>query len=77
MKKIKNKLIAISLFVAVTISFSYKSNFFEIAKQIEIYTTLFKELNLYYIDEVNPAEVTERAINDVLKNLDPYTRFYD
>ncbi|PHR73264.1 MAG: peptidase S41 [Lutibacter sp.] len=77
MKKTKNKIIAISLIVAVTISFSYKSDFFEIAKQIEIYTTLFKELNLYYIDEVNPAEVTEKAINEVLKNLDPYTRFYD
>ena len=77
MKKLKNKIIAISLIVAVSISFSYKSDFFEIAKQVEIYTTLFKELNLYYIDEVNPAEVTERAINDVLQNLDPYTRFYD
>lgn len=77
MKKIKNKIIGFSLIVAITLSFSYKSDFFEIAKQIEIYTTLFKELNLYYIDEINPAEVTERAINDVLKNLDPYTRFYD
>ncbi|MCF6279441.1 MAG: S41 family peptidase [Flavobacteriaceae bacterium] len=77
MKKIKNKIIATLLIIAVTISFSYKSDFFEIAKQIEIYTTLFKELNLYYIDEINPAEVTERAINNVLQNLDPYTRFYD
>ena len=77
MKKTKNKIIALSLIIAVSISFSYKSDFFEIAKQVEIYTTLFKELNLYYIDEVNPAEVTERAINDVLQNLDPYTRFYD
>lgn len=77
MKKIKNRIIGFSLIIAITVSFSYKSNFFEIAKQIEIYTTLFKELNLYYIDEINPAEVTERAINNVLGNLDPYTRFYD
>lgn len=77
MKNFKNKIIAVLLIVAVTISFSYKSNFFEIAKQIEIYTTLFKELNLYYVDEINPAEVTEKAINTVLSNLDPYTRFYD
>lgn len=77
MKKIKNKLIVAMLFFAVTISFSYKSDFFEIAKQIEIYTTLFKELNLYYVDEINPAEITEKAINTVLSNLDPYTRFYD
>ncbi len=77
MKQIKNKVIASFLIIAITISFSYKSDFFEIAKQIEIYTTLFKELNLYYVDEINPAEITEKAINNVLSNLDPYTRFYD
>ena len=76
-KLIKSKVSLVLLVLAILISFSYKSNFFEIAKQIEIYTTLFKELNLYYIDEINPAEVTERAINNVLQNLDPYTRFYD
>jgi carboxyl-terminal processing protease len=74
---IKNKVSVVLLLSAILISFSYKSDFFEIAKQIEIYTTLFKELNLYYIDEINPAEITERAINNVLQNLDPYTRFYD
>ena len=47
------------------------------AKQIEIYTTLFKELNMYYIDEINPAELTDSAINNMLNDLDPYTRFYD
>ena len=44
---------------------------------MEIYTTLFKELNLYYIDEINPAELTEKAINEMLEDLDPYTRYYD
>jgi carboxyl-terminal processing protease len=76
-KLIKNKVSVVLLLSAILISFSYKSDFFEIAKQIEIYTTLFKELNLYYIDEINPAEITDRAINNVLQNLDPYTRFYD
>lgn len=73
----KHKLSLFFIVSAIVISFSYKSDYFEIAKQIEIYTTLFKELNLYYIDEINPAEVTDKAINNVLQNLDPYTRFYD
>jgi carboxyl-terminal processing protease len=77
MKKNKNGIISVFLILAISISISYKSDFFEIAKQIEIYTTLYKELNLYYIDEINPAEFTEKAINSTLKNLDPYTRFYD
>jgi len=77
MKNLKKTVATIVLITAVTISFSYKSDFFEIAKQIEIYTTLFKELNLYYIDEINPADVMDKAIKNTLKDLDPYTRFYD
>jgi carboxyl-terminal processing protease len=63
------------LFIGSTIAF--KSDFFEIAKQLEIYTTLFKELNMYYIDEVNPAELNEIAMKSMLNSLDPYTNFYD
>jgi len=66
------------LFVGtVLVFFSFKSKFFEVAKQIEIYNTLFKELNMYYIDEINPAELTNKAIKNTLKDLDPYTVFYD
>lgn len=54
---------------------SFKSDFFEIAKQIEIFTTLFKELNMNYVDETNPAELMDSAIKNMLDELDPYTRF--
>ncbi|MFK5958106.1 MAG: S41 family peptidase [Lutibacter sp.] len=77
MSKIKKIGIGIFLSVSVLVSIGFQSNFFEIAKQIDIYTTLFKELNMYYIDEVNPAKLTNNAINYMLKNLDPYTRYYD
>ncbi|HHC79086.1 MAG TPA: PDZ domain-containing protein, partial [Flavobacteriia bacterium] len=77
MKKIKYLSMIALLVTVITVSVGYKSDFFEVAKQIEIYTTLFKELNMYYIDETNPAELTEHAIDNMLKNLDPYTRYYD
>ncbi|WP_396022336.1 S41 family peptidase [Cerina litoralis] len=54
---------------------SFKSDFFEIAKQIEIFTTLFKELNMNYVDEINPAELMDTAIKNMLDDLDPYTKF--
>ena len=54
---------------------SFKSDFFEIAKQIEIFTTLFKELNMNYVDETNPAELMDMAIKNMLEGLDPYTKF--
>ncbi len=79
MKKIKLKKNTILFLLVGTLflTFSFKSKFFEVAKQIEIYNTLFKELNMYYIDEINPAELTNKSIKNTLKNLDPYTNFYN
>ena len=56
---------------------SFKDNFFEIAKQIEIFTSLFKIVNQNYVDEVNPAEVMDKAIQSMLADLDPYTNFFN
>ena len=71
------KTIIIAVVGLSIISLSFQSRFFEIAKQIEIYNNLYKILNMNYIDEINPGEITTKAINNTLKNLDPYTRFYN
>ncbi|WP_166383429.1 S41 family peptidase [Polaribacter sp. 11A2H] len=75
--KISKNTIIVLLVGTIFLSFAFKSKFFEVAKQIEIYNTLFKELNMYYVDEINPAELTDSAIKNTLKNLDPYTNFYN
>ena len=54
---------------------AFKNDFFEIAKQLEIFTTLFKELNMNYVDETNPGDLMDTAIKSMLANLDPYTTF--
>ena len=77
MNKIKKGFIAAIVIIGIGISAGFQSDFFEIAKQLDIYSTLFKELNMYYIDEINPAEITEKSINNMLGELDPYTRYYD
>ncbi|MFV8225357.1 S41 family peptidase [Christiangramia aquimixticola] len=56
---------------------SFKSDFFEIAKQIEIFTTLFKEINMNYVDETNPAALMDTAIKSMLEDLDPYTNYWN
>lgn len=64
--------------IAATILFTgtaFKSDFFEIAKQIEIFTTMFKELNMNYVDETNPGDLMNTAIKNMLADLDPYTVF--
>lgn len=72
-KRVLIPILAVTLFLAGS-SF-VKSDFFEIAKQIEIFTTLFKELNMNYVDETNPAELMDTAIKNMLEDLDPYTTF--
>ncbi len=52
------------------------NRFFEIAKNLDIYATLFKELNTYYVDELNPNTVMKNSIVATLKQLDPYTNYY-
>ncbi|MFK5981540.1 MAG: S41 family peptidase [Flavobacteriaceae bacterium] len=56
---------------------SFKGDFFEIAKQIEIFTTLFKELNMNYVDETTPSDLMNKAIKGMLEDLDPYTVFWN
>jgi carboxyl-terminal processing protease len=56
---------------------SFKNDFFEVAKQIEIFTTLFKELNTNYVDEINPGELMDKAIKGMLASLDPYTVYFN
>jgi carboxyl-terminal processing protease len=73
-KKIIIPILAIGIFFTTV---SFKSDFFEIAKQIEIFTTLFKELNMNYVDEVTPATLMDNAIKGVLADLDPYTVYWN
>ena len=56
---------------------SFREDFFEVAKQIEIFTTLFKTVNMNYVDETNPAELMDRAIKSMLADLDPYTVYFN
>lgn len=56
---------------------SFREDFFEVAKQIEIFTTLFKTVNSNYVDETNPGELMDKAIKNMLAELDPYTVYFN
>jgi len=77
MNRLKKIGLISSFVILSSVFFAFKTDYFEVAKQLEIYTTLFKELNMYYIDEINPAKLTDTAINNMLEDLDPYTKYYD
>ncbi len=48
---------------------------FEITKNLDIYFTLFRELNIFYVDETDPGELIKTSIDAMLKSLDPYTNY--
>lgn len=62
--------------VLLTFSFSKPAErYFEIAKNLDIFATLFKEVNALYVDEVNPNRLIRTGIDAMLTSLDPYTNY--
>ncbi|TDN37746.1 S41 family peptidase [Hymenobacter sp. UV11] len=54
---------------------SDSERYFEIAKNLDIFATLFKEVNTYYVDEITPGKLVKTGIDGMLKSLDPYTNY--
>ena len=72
--KKRSALIGVIALIFISTS-AYKTDYFEIAKQIDIFTTLFKEVNMNYVDETNPANLMQESVRQMLKELDPYTTY--
>ncbi|GAA3992844.1 S41 family peptidase [Hymenobacter antarcticus] len=54
---------------------SDNERYFEIAKNLDIFATLFKEVNTYYVDEITPSKLVKTGIEAMLRSLDPYTNY--
>jgi len=73
----KYKLLFISVLISgyAFVSYSFVDNYFEISKNLDIFATMFRELNIYYVDETNPGDLMKKAMDDMLSSLDPYTSY--
>ncbi len=74
----KKRFIILLCAVAVFTAFSFTKpadRYFEIAKNLDIFATLFKEVNALYVDEVNPNKLVRTGIDAMLASLDPYTNY--
>ena len=68
--------IVILLFVSSSLFISgFVSNYFEITKNLEIFNNIYRELNTYYVDPIDPGELMHSTIDTMLKRLDPYTKY--
>lgn len=65
----------IAVLIAVLSFTTPTERYFEIAKNLDIFATLFKEVNAYYVDEVNPNTLIKTGIDNMLGSLDPYTNY--
>ncbi|MCD6564505.1 MAG: S41 family peptidase [Bacteroidales bacterium] len=59
-------------FTAGLVSFNEDRDF-KLVKNLDIYYSLFRELNVFYVDDINPEKLIEKSINEMLQSLDPYT----
>ena len=73
----KRYIIPVILSGFLFVGMSFSKDFFEIAKQIEIFTNLYKTVNMNYVDETNPGELMDKAIKSMLADLDPYTNYFN
>lgn len=74
----KKKIIILGLVVGSVVALSFSTpaeRYFEIAKNLDIFATLFKEVNALYVDEVNPNKLVRTGIDAMLTSLDPYTNY--
>src|SRR5664279_5778198 len=82
MKKIRSGriIIVFSLLLIVGVSTGFLANQetrdFRIAKNLDIFFSLFRELNTFYVDEIDPDKLIKAGIDNMLKTLDPYTVYF-
>ena len=75
MKRVKYVGIGLVVIALLSTSFPNKDRYFEIVKNLDIFATLYKEVNAYYVDEINPSMVMRTGIEAMLASLDPYTNY--
>lgn len=72
----KWKIAVLAVIATLTIGFvGAGDKDFEMSKNLDIYHTLFRELSIYYVDEIDPGDLVKKSIDEMLKTLDPYTEF--
>lgn len=75
MKKFTKFTLGILTGITLAVSVAYTPDYFEISKQLDIFTNVFKEINLYYVDETQPGQLMDEAVTSMLSSLDPYTNY--
>jgi carboxyl-terminal processing protease len=74
-KKSSGKITLIAVVISLFLSTAFVNKNFEISKNLDIFATVFRELTINYVDEINTSELIKTGIDEMLNSLDPYTNF--
>ncbi|MDQ8006119.1 MAG: S41 family peptidase [Pedobacter sp.] len=74
MKKVKTILLCSALAVT-SLTLAFKEDLFQVSKNLDVFASIYKEININYVDETNPSELMKHGIDAMLGSLDPYTEY--
>ncbi|MFZ7114436.1 MAG: S41 family peptidase [Bacteroidota bacterium] len=75
LKTQKLKIVIVLTAIASVTSYSFVDNYFEVSKNLDIFSSLYREVNMYYVDSVDPGKIMKKGIDEMLSSLDPYTNY--
>ena len=76
MRRIPKSILLFSGIAILIMSGAFVDDYFEISKQLDIFSNVYKTVNQLYVDDIKPGELMKTGIDGMLKNLDPYTNYY-
>lgn len=74
-KRISKIILVVSIALTSVVSVGYVDSYFEVSKNLDIFATLFRELNIYYVDGADPGKLMKTGVDAMLESLDPYTNY--
>lgn len=72
----KKYIVIAALCIVSVFGFNFSQDYFEVSKNLDIFNTLYRELNIAYVDETKPGQLMKTGIEAMLASLDPYTNYY-
>jgi len=73
--KRKNLILGGGIFLLAATGWGFQDDLFQVAKNLDIFATVYKEVNINYVDEINSTKLIKRGLDAMMESLDPYTEF--
>src|SRR5580704_15698221 len=74
-RKFKKPLFVTGIIVVALGTWSFKDDLFQISKNLDVFASVYKEVNINYVDDINSAKMIKTGVDAMLDGLDPYTEF--